>query len=387
MGFTTSQALIDEAVTNGRTWETHWWKTGPVEAAGAAGKWFDMSSWGGNPRGNAYPGGLTANPLYYGSSNGAFYGGPPMAASYNNQYMSVNGSLQFVDSHSGFKIGGLQNGMTITVSGFNNSGNNGTFTISSVTTSTITVTNTTGMIAEPNASQNVTISTTSNYTKYLTKMMILSANANYTNSSLLLCDYLLFHNYFDMTVTDFQPVNSVMTLPRYPTGEGVQMFLVSTNDIGSNVVGLQVTYTNSLGIQNQLSQPVLFTPSTTTNVSNLPYTGIAIHGSLGAGVYGSVSSGPWIPLQAGDTGVQSIQGIQLNGSAGAGFAAIVLAYPLFHMQVRTLASPQEEEILIDCPVLAKIKDNAYLNFLVFPGAAVASGNILAGMFEFAWGNS
>ena len=115
MGFTTAQTLITEAVTNGKTWETHFLKTGPLEAAGLTGHWYDISSWSGNPRVNAYPGGLSATALSYSPTNGAFSSGPNLSSSNVGTKFSVNGSLQIVDLSNGFLFGGFQVGQTIII--------------------------------------------------------------------------------------------------------------------------------------------------------------------------------------------------------------------------------------------------------------------------------
>ena len=379
MGFTNQQSLITEAVGNGKTWETNFYKVGPVEAAGAAGHWYDVSSWGGNPRPNGYPAGLFSTPLSFNAVNGAICPGPSMLAIGTGTTFSVDSFLRFVDSSLGFKFAGFHSGMSITVSGFNNSGNNRTFTIATVTSNLITVTNTNGMIVESNAGQIITFKSVGSDTKFLTKTTIFSNNANLINSCFLLCDYLMFYNFFDMSLSSFQGVTNNTSLQRYASGNGVQMFMVSTNDVGSNGSQMVVTYTNSNGVSNQQSQPVFILPPTTTNISSIPYTGITIS-PMG------FSNGPFIPLAPGDVGVQNIQGVQLSSSTGSGYGAIVLAYPLFYINNRSTVAPTELEVMIDTSKMPQIQDNAYLNFLMYSGAAIASNSTIIGNLEFSWGN-
>lgn len=62
--------------------------------------------------------------------------------------LSVNASLQILDSGNGFLTAGLVPGNKITMSGWTNGGNNTTKIISTVTAGVITVTDTTGLVQE-----------------------------------------------------------------------------------------------------------------------------------------------------------------------------------------------------------------------------------------------
>ena len=70
--------------------------------------------------------------------------------------LSVNSSLQILDSGNGFLTAGLVPGNKITMSGWTNTGNNTTKIISTVTAGVITVIDTTGLIQE-SAGNMVTI--------------------------------------------------------------------------------------------------------------------------------------------------------------------------------------------------------------------------------------
>lgn len=70
--------------------------------------------------------------------------------------LSINSSLQLLDSGNGFLTAGLVPGNKITMSGWTNGGNNTTKIISTVTAGVITVTDTTGLVEE-SAGNMVTI--------------------------------------------------------------------------------------------------------------------------------------------------------------------------------------------------------------------------------------
>ena len=74
----------------------------------------------------------------------------------SRQTLSVNASLQILDSGNGFLTAGLVPGNKITMSGWTNGGNNTTKIISTVTAGIITVTDTTGLVEE-SAGNMVTI--------------------------------------------------------------------------------------------------------------------------------------------------------------------------------------------------------------------------------------
>lgn len=213
-------------------------------------------------------------------------------------------------------------------------------------------------------------------TKHITKVFVWATAATAVKSTLMLCDYLMYYPAFDMGSNNYQSTITNIALPRYSTGENIDMLLITTNDTGlvPNVL-LRVTYTNSLGVPNRLSQFVTLGASSIP--TNIPYTGIT----------GGVSNGPFIPLQERDTGVQSVQGIQLSQGTGLGFGCIVLVKPLLYMQIRSANATTEKDFFLDIPTIPKIKDEAFLSWLCFTGGALVASSLISGGLEFSWGNS
>ena len=383
MGFTTVQALTTEYVTNGKYWETFFQKTTGATAY-TAGRWYDLSMIAGTPRPNVYPGGLQdATKLWY-KSAGAIYSGTPLRATMTNSTLAVASNLTLTDTVSRFISSGFTAGMTVIMSGWTNAGNNVAKTILTVTAGTITFTDTVGLVAElkgNNVSVNdTTIVTSASPTKHITRVNLYSNQSTVANSVMMLCDYLMFYPLFDMDSTDYQNTTQgtpVLTLPRYPTGEGVQMFMVTTSDIGATPnIGMQVSYTNSKGISGRL----------TNYKVNLMASAIPGQIAYSGSTYG-ISAGPFIPLQAGDTGVLTVDAVQLTGGTGAGWGCIVLCKPLLHMSIRSNVVTTEKCFVSDIPTVPKVSDEAFLSWLMFAGGAVAGGSLIGGDITFGWGSS
>lgn len=210
------------------------------------------------------------------------------------------------------------------------------------------------------------------FTKYLKQIMIMSITANAAPLPSLLCDYLLYYPFVDMSITDEQFLDNTVTLPRSVTGKGVQILPVEV--AGQSGVGnpqFRVTYTNSNGVSGRVTPTV----SCNTQLVN----GTIITSSPAT----ALSSGPFLPLQAGDTGVRSIDSVQFL-SADTGLIAFVLVKPIEHFALRTLDAPIERNTFVDVTKLPVIEDDAYLNVLVCPQASLSSVP-LHGTATFIWG--
>lgn len=109
-------------------------------------------------------------------------------------------------------------------------------------------------------------------------------------------------------VTGEQTTNlPTASLTRYTSGEGVMIGLIIYTAIGTTATTVTVRYTNSFGIPDRVSTP---------------------H-TLGGTNYREASRLILIPLQPGDTGVQSVQGVTVAASTTtAGNFGIVLFKPL-----------------------------------------------------------
>ena len=170
-------------------------------------------------------------------------------------------------------------------------------------------------------------------------------------------------------------------MPRYATGSGVQIMAVSQS--ASSAVGtFTVSYTNQDGTSGRTSQP------TYTKV-------VSGGGTLVSSTTNAVSgSQPFIQLQAGDSGVRSIESVNFS-AAGGGLMALVLVKPLLHFTCtqecrRTTtgnlesygAASQVESLIHQSPV--ELIDGRVLGIVSRGNAGSLASSILTGVLETHW---
>lgn len=224
--------------------------------------------------------------------------------------------------------------------------------------------------------------------QFLKSITVMSAAASATGTSnqnqrLCLADYLLYYPFIDTdAVGEQQDTIATNSLSRYTDGAGVQMMAVGQS--ASSAVGtFTVSYTNQDGVSGRTSQ------STFTKV-------IGGGGTIVSSSTNAVSgSHPFIGLQAGDTGVRSVESVTFT-AAGGGLMSIVLVKPLFHFYStqecrRTTtgnlesygAASQFESVIHRNPV--EIKQGAVLGVIGLGNAGSLASSILAGTLETIWG--
>jgi hypothetical protein len=208
--------------------------------------------------------------------------------------------------------------------------------------------------------------------KYLRRMMVMSAVAGQVPMVLYLCDYLLYYPFIDEGFgSSLQSMTQVDTLPRYTTGEGVQMMAVIVAAHGFAADTFTVTYINEHGVEHT-------TPLVAMNTANSATGSI-----LTSQTTLTRANGPFLPLAAGDSGVRSITGVTLTSGIDTGLFTLVLVKPLATLSLRGVDAPVEVDYLTDAGIqLPRVYDNAYLNFVVHPAGAIA-GQLL-GDATFIW---
>lgn len=208
--------------------------------------------------------------------------------------------------------------------------------------------------------------------KFVKKLLIQSPSTAFQSSTLMLCDYVMYYPFIDGDDTATQVFDNTVTLPRYTTGAGVQAMLVSQGSYTGNVT-FNITYTNQNGDTGRTS------PLVTTNTAALAAT--IVNSGTAAG-----NAGPFIPLQAGDYGIRSVESITFTSPNG-GILALVLVKPLFEIGIEevtaTFVTPSQLENFSDCLTGIDIEDGAYLNFICLPNGSLASA-VLTGMLITTW---
>jgi len=206
-----------------------------------------------------------------------------------------------------------------------------------------------------------------NSSKWLKSTLLMSNSATGLPMPFILCDYLLYYPFIDEGTTDPQPLTNSVSLPRWTDGKGVKIMAIS---VAGRTGGqtFNISYTNQDGVSGRTTQTVI--QNSATAIGTIVTSATATNGA----------AGPFIPLQRGDTGVRSIESVQMISGPDVGLFTLVLVKPLITSQILEQTAPTEESLLIEKASLPEIKDDAYLNWLCMPNGSL-SGVSLFGMIE------
>ena len=165
-------------------------------------------------------------------------------------------------------------------------------------------------------------------------------------------------------------------LPRYTDGAGVQAFFVNSNAtaLGAATPNLSLGYTRQDGTASRA------TPTTLPIGKTAAANGLILYSGTGAGKYG-----PFMPLQAPDAGIQSVETIQNSTSYVSGEYAVVLCKPLLTMPITTLGVASERDLVNQLPSMPRVYDGACLTWLWYSGAATPINSAFYGHLDLAWG--
>lgn len=209
--------------------------------------------------------------------------------------------------------------------------------------------------------------------KHLLNAAAQTAAATTAPCVLMLVDLLGFYNITSVTTTGAQTLNNTVTLPRYTDGAGVQAFITPSTVMGAATPNISITYTNSAGTGSRTTPATLPIGNTAAAVTSIVYSG------TGAGKFG-----PFMPLQAGDAGIRSVQSINLSASYVSGVLNLVLCKPLLTLPITTLGVTAERDLVNQLASMPKVYDGACLNWLMLAGAATPVASPLSGHLEFGW---
>lgn len=205
-------------------------------------------------------------------------------------------------------------------------------------------------------------------TKHLTEWGLITPTAAMVGQYMLL-DYLLYYPFADGDDTDAQPTDNTVTLPRYATGDGVQVMAVAVAPTtGSGTFTFD--YLNQNGVAK--TSPVQGCSTTSAFISNLVTSQQAV----------ANMNGPFLKLDNGDTGVRAITSVQ-NIVPNGGLTSLVLVKPLADHAIREINTAAEIEYVTMRAGPPRIYDGAYLNMIMNCAGSVAAGQ-LTGHARFAW---
>lgn len=199
--------------------------------------------------------------------------------------------------------------------------------------------------------------------KYLFNTMFMGATTGWNNSPIMIMDYLLYYTFIDEGDTDPQIMNNAVSIPRYTDGKGVQIMAVSVAP-RTGGASFQITYTNDKGVSGRVT-PIIFQNNSATN-----------GGIVSAANVNTISAIPFCPLQAGDTGVRSIESVQMI-TPDVGLFTLVLVKPLLTTFINDAILPIEKNTHYDNAwSMPKIEDDAYLNIVRLSNNAYNNINLI-----------
>lgn len=206
--------------------------------------------------------------------------------------------------------------------------------------------------------------------KILRQLMSLTPTAAATPLPMILCDYIGHYPFIDESVTDEQFLDNTQSPTRWTSDKGVQMMaVVVAGQTGGQT--FTVKYTNQDGVSGRVTEPHLMTTQ-------------AVNGTLLSSAGAAVNSrGPFLTLQAGDTGVRYVESVTFGGTGDIGLMALVLVKPIASFSLRGIDAPSEADYIEDAPQSPIIPDDAYLNFICYP-AGTLSGAQIHGLMEVCW---
>lgn len=205
--------------------------------------------------------------------------------------------------------------------------------------------------------------------KFLRKLMALTPTAAAAPLSCKLLDYIGFYGFIDESVLDEQFLDNTTPLPRYADGAGVQLMpVVVAGQTGGQP--FTVNYTNSDGVSGRVTQSAV--------MSTQFVNGTILH-SIQANA-GYPNNGPFLTLQAGDSGVRSVESVTIGGIGDVGLFALVLVKPLASFSLYGIDAPTEMDYWQEAASMPEIKDDAYLNLIALPNGSL-SGAPIHGVIE------
>lgn len=208
-------------------------------------------------------------------------------------------------------------------------------------------------------------------TKHVLNGSAITPVATGVPAQLMLVDMQGYYPGVNMNSSALQTLTGTPTL-RYANGEGVRAYVVTVTTTGATAHNLSMSYTDQAGnVGNTMPVTVSCTASAIT--PHITHTGTAAN-----------NYGPFLPLASGDTGIRSVQSVQLSAASLAGTAAIVLAKPLLTIPLTQTGVASERDFLNQIPSLPEIKDGACLVWLYFSGAAVGASTNFYGSLELGW---
>lgn len=237
--------------------------------------------------------------------------------------------------------------------------------------------------AEVDPTRGIPVPSVSPATQWLRDLKMMSAASSTTSTAngrqqVILADLLLYYPFVDTdAVGEQQDMVNDVAIPRYDYGQVIAVGQSAASTTGQ----FTFSYTNQDGVAGRTSQ------------THFTFA-VAGGGQVVASSVGSATSyHPFLALQAGDSGVKSIESVTFT-AGGGGLMALVIVQPLLTAYmtqecrrdtsggVSYGACNQFASIINNCP--QQIKDGAVLDIFAAGHAGSLASSILAGILETTW---
>lgn len=215
------------------------------------------------------------------------------------------------------------------------------------------------------------------YKKYLHKVTYIPPATSIGQATFWLHDIVMYYPFIDGDGGSQAMVNSV-SIPRY-NGEGCRIMLVSQGIGTAPSANSYITYTNTAGVQKTIR--LYLNPAVAAGNTLVLFD---TWGQAPNSTYQFPNVQPYLALAPGDTGVKSIDNIDIQDSLG-GIFAIVIVKPLgmFSMQEQSTA-PIEVDYARDRFSLPYIEDGANI-YMAARATATGTSAISTAELSFIWG--
>ena len=235
--------------------------------------------------------------------------------------------------------------------------------------------------AELETSRGIYVPTVAPKTQWLRNLKLMSAASSGTSvlngrQQIVLADILLYYPFIDTdAVGEQQDMVNTATIPRYTSGRVIAVGQSASSTLGR----FTFSYTNQDGVAGRTSQN--------------HFTFVVAGGGqvVASSVQSAASYHPYLALQAGDSGVKSIESVTFT-AGGGGLMALVIVQPLLECFLTQEAKRGTTDSFGACAEFAsvihhrprEIKDGAVVNLFAAGHAGSLASSILAGVLETTW---
>lgn len=387
MGFSSINDFVNEVTNNGKIWHQDFVKTNSnPSVASVVGNCYDWATTLGSPVQNLYTGTalVAQTPTDVGVGGGIYHGGNVSPdtkhlinlCAYSAIGTAVPSTIMLCDTVMYY------GGLNCRINTAQTLINSNTFTASSSSGLLITYTNDFSSLTSVKFSNSGgALPTGLNNTDTYWLVRVTATTARVATS---------LANAQAGTVIAFTDAgtgtNTVTVRPnRYADGAGLRAYVVLTTQTGNSTATpvMTMNYTRQVTGGTDTGRAMGATVNFTAGGTNIPQVSKILHSGVAANNYGF-----FLPLAAGDTGMQSVQEFRTTteyGTATTLTAALVIVKPIATIPIVAASVAAERNLMTQLPSLPRIYDNACLNFLQFAGAATATNTPIQGYIDTAWG--